>query len=210
MSRRHTNRTLARELRAIGASKHEVAELTHAAGRLSTIKLPGLSPLARERIASRLPVDVETPQARRAPAVWALAGSFAVLLLVVGGAFVFMDGPEHHGAKHATEQAHQVTTPKPSTPDQQLQQQEQQLEQLQKQPVVNQQQLQKAKNSFQQQYEQYQKSHAGDKTFQNPWSNYQQQWWWQGSSALPKSSSSSGTLQSMSLPTGQSTPSRRH
>jgi hypothetical protein len=123
------SRRLAGELRTVGASKEETAQLARAAERLGSLHIPGMSAAARQRIAARLPVDVELQdEPRRAITLrWAVAGSFAALVIVASAALLLMVTPQSTDHKEAP-QAHEVTKPAaPPAPDEQLQQQVQQL-----------------------------------------------------------------------------------
>lgn len=81
------SKKLQKELHMQRVSKHEAAELAELADMVRLVNPPGLSPAARQRVANRLPVDVDHDQSKKNYAFrWAmagLAGSFAVLFILM-------------------------------------------------------------------------------------------------------------------------------
>ncbi len=65
-------------------SEREVNQLVDLAELLGTVNPPGLSRAARQRIANRLPVDVDTPKPKKTAWIvgWATAGSVGVAVTV--------------------------------------------------------------------------------------------------------------------------------
>ncbi len=180
MKRSTADRDLVRELRAVGVPDGEIAELTRAAQRLSKLSVPGMSRAAKQRVANRLPIDIdayaEVP--RRLPSVrWALAGSFAVLALVIGITWAALPGSTPNTDKPAkgTSQARQDPTPDQS--EQMLEQHAAQIQELQQQPTVDEKALQKAKEDFRRSYNQYRLLNGKNiQDIKDAWKNYELQW----------------------------------
>ncbi len=114
-------RELRRELRKASANELELERLVSLAEKLDTVTPPGLSPAAKQRIANRLPVDIElvdTPCHKHLFS-WrwmtvSSVGALATISLIVSTlAPGMMNNPELHDVKH-DEQTRQ-TTPKVDT-----------------------------------------------------------------------------------------------
>lgn len=82
-----SSKKLQRELHMQRASKQEAAKLAELADMLALVNPPGLSSAAKQRIANRLPVDVDLDQPKNKYvfrwAVAGVAGSFAVLFIIL-------------------------------------------------------------------------------------------------------------------------------
>jgi|GEM_PF-2967023 len=162
------NRKFARELRNAGATEQEIAELTRAAERLGAIRVPGLSDAARQRIASRLPVDIEPAQrSRRMPVIslrWSAAAvGFAAIAIVATA--VLLPGTQQSSDNDA-QQAHEVSEPKKQTEQEQLKQQldkhTEELKQLEKQPTADPKELERAKERVRRDHKRYEQSQKRD------------------------------------------------
>ena len=171
------DRKLARELQSIGVTKEEIAELTRAARRLGSLRVPGMSAAARQRIEARLPFDVEVVQQQsRRPFYalprpqWAAVGAFAAVAILVGTAML-VHSPSAPTSDNQ-QKAHEVIQ-SPKADEEQIEQYVQELQQLQEQPAANKQELEKTKDNFRRSYEQYERSHSD-----NPWKDYRLQPWW--------------------------------
>lgn len=180
------NKKLLKELRAIGAPDHEIEVLGKTAERLEAVHVPGLSRAARQRIADRLPVDIDAkePRHRISPRLFlAVAGSFAVLAIAVVGfsqTLLPSTAPEHGEKARATEQ---------TKADDMLEKQAAEIQELKQQEVIDEQAVQKAQDEFQRSYEKYEQRATQEQDFKNRWQNYRQEWWWgnQQSAPLPSS-----------------------
>lgn len=178
------NKKLLKELRTIGAPDHEIEALSKTAERLEAVHVPGLSRAARQRIANRLPVDIEAkePRHRISPRLFfAVAGSFAVLgLAVLGFSQTLLPSavPKDGEKARATEQ---------TKADEMLEKQAAQIQELKQQEVIDEQAVQEAQDEFQRSYEKYEKKATQEQNFKNKWQNYRQEWWWgtQQSAPLP-------------------------
>lgn len=188
------NKKLLKELRDIGAPDHEIEALSKTAERLEAVRIPGLSRAARQRIANRLPLDVEAkePRHRISPRLFfAVAGSFAVLGIAVLGfsQTLLPSAPPKDGEKaRATEQ---------TKADDMLEKKAAEIQELKQQEVVDEQAVQKAQDEFQRSYEKYEQRASQKQDFKNKWQNYRQEWWW-------------GTQQSTPLPAAPQTDSHNH
>jgi gas vesicle protein len=189
------NKKLLKELRAIGAPDHEIEALGKTAERLEAVHVPGLSRAARQRVANRLPVDIDAkePRHRISPRLFfAFAGSFAVLAIAVVGfsqSLLPSTAPEHGEKARGTEQQTKA--------DAMLEKQAAQIQELKQQEVIDEQAVQKAQDEFQRSYEKYEQRAAQEQDFKNKWQNYRQEWWW-------------GSQQSAPLPAAPQTDSRNH
>lgn len=178
------NKKLLKELRDIGAPDHEIEALSKTAERLEAVHVPGLSRAARQRIANRLPINIEAkePRHRISPRLFfAVAGSFAVLGVAVLGfsqTLLPSTAPKDGEKARATEQ---------TKADEMLEKQAAQIQELKQQEVVDEQAVQEAQDEFQRSYEKYEKKAAQEQDFKNKWQNYRQEWWWgtQQSAPLP-------------------------
>lgn len=169
------NKKLLKELRAIGAPDHEIEALGKTAERLEAVRVPGLSRTARQRIANRLPIDIDAKEPRHRISLRLLvaaAGSFAVLAIAVLGfsqSLLPSTAPKGDEKARATEQ---------TKADDMLEKQAAQIQELKQQEVVDEQAVQKAQDEFQRSYEKYEQRTAQDQSLTNRWQNYQQEWWW--------------------------------
>jgi len=178
------NKKLLKELRGIGAPDHEIEALGKTAERLEAVHVPGLSRAARQRIANRLPVDIEAkePRHRISPRLFfAVAGSFAVLgIAVLGFSQTLLPSatPKDGEKARATEQ---------TKADDMLEKKAAEIQELKQQEVVDEQAVQKAQDEFQRSYEKYEQRAMQKQDFKNKWQNYRQEWWWgtQQSAPLP-------------------------
>lgn len=175
------NKKLAKELRAIGAPDHEIEALDRTAQKVQSVHVPGLSRAARQRIASRLPIEVSGHEPKHRISLrlmLASVGSFAVIgFAVLGFAQGSLPGSPLYEVKRNTEKARELV--QPAYNDDLLDKRAGEIKELRQQETVDEQALQKAQDEFQRSYEKYEQRHSGDKNWQNPWQDYQQQWWWQ-------------------------------
>lgn len=175
-----SNKKLQQELHKQHASKQEAVQLAELADMLAVVNPPGLSRAAKQRIASRLPIDVDLDQPKKSYAFrWAmagLAGSFAVLFIVMTS--LVQSALPDPTVYHAKDTEKSKNSDKPNQKDPVMQ--SQQIQQLESETKIKPEEPKKIdKDPAQKKESQNERDRQSlsDKEKQQQKQNWYQSWW---------------------------------